>query len=71
MNVKRIPESLLCINLARQSVFKLPSGIKIKGYNTLAVFCIAKEVNEKKVIYYEGWDPQTRKEQILRTFQRK
>ena len=71
MNVNRIPESLLCINLARQSVFKLPSGIKIKGYNTLAVFCIAKEVNEKKVIYYEGWDPQTRKEQILRTFQRK
>jgi hypothetical protein len=32
---------------------------------------MAKEVNGDKIVYYEGWDPQTRKEKILRDLCRK
>ena len=71
MDVNRIPESLLCINLAKLSVFKLPSEIKEKDYNAFAVFCIAKEVNGNNIIYYDGWDPKTRKEEILKELRRK
>ena len=66
MDVNRIPEYLLCINQAKQSVFRLPSGIKVKDYNALAVFCIVKEVNENNIIYYEGWDPLQRGQDIIK-----
>lgn len=66
MDVNRIPEYLLCINQAKQSVFRLPSGIKVKGYNALAVFCIVKEVNENNIIYYEEWNPQQRGQEIIK-----
>jgi hypothetical protein len=64
--ISRIPENLLCINLAKLSIFRLPSGKKVENCNTLAVFCIVKEIKDNNVIYYEGWNPRAREEYILR-----
>ena len=69
MDFRKIPENILCINLAKLFILRIPSGFKVKDYNALAVFCIAKDANENNIIYYEGWDPQKRKEQILRNIQ--
>jgi HKD family nuclease len=70
MDFRKIPENILCINLAKLFILRIPSGFKVKNYNALAVFCIAKDANENNIIYYEGWDPQKRKEQILRNIQK-
>ena len=66
MDISRIPENLLCIKLAKLSISRLNLKKKIKGYNALAVFCIAKEIRDNTIIYYDGWDSRTRKENILR-----
>ena len=71
MVISNIPEDLLCINLAKLSVFRLPSAVRERDDDALVVFCIAKEVNEKNITYYEGWDPQSRKEKIIREYFRK
>lgn len=72
-DISRIPDSLICINFAKLFLFRLPSNVKdrVKHGNAIAAFCMAKEVNGSKIVYYEGWDPQTRKEKILRDLCRK
>ena len=65
MNISKIPEDLLCINLAKLSIIRLPNSLKVREKNTLAVFCLVKEVNENNIIYYEGWDPQRRGQDII------
>lgn len=66
MNISKIPEDLLCINLAKLSIIRLPNSLKVREKNTLAVFCLVKEVNENNIIYYEGWDPRQRGQEIIK-----
>ena len=73
-DVSKIPERLICVDLAKQTVFTIPSDVKEKnsGMNGIAVFSMVKEVNNSKIIYYDGWDPQLRREEIIKKlYQRK
>ncbi len=66
MDISKIPENLLCINLAKLSIIRLPNPLKVKDKNTIAAFCLVKEVNENNIIYYEGWDPLQRGQDIIK-----
>lgn len=66
MDISKIPEDLLSINLAKLSIIRLPNPLKIKDHNAIVVFSIVKEVNENNIIYYEGWDPQHRGQDIVK-----
>lgn len=66
MDINKIPEALLCINLAKLSIIRLPKPLRVKDKNAIAVFCLVKEVNENNIIYYEGWDPQRRGQDIIK-----
>ena len=66
MDISKIPEDVLCINLAKLSIIRLPKPQKVNNNNALAVFCLIKEVNENNIIYYEGWDPQLRGKEIIK-----
>lgn len=66
MDISKIPEDLLCINRAKLSIIKLPTPLKVKSPNAVAVFCLAKEYNENNITYYEGWDPQSRGQEAIR-----
>ncbi len=66
MDINKIPEDLLCINLAKLSIIRLPKPLRIKDKNAIAVFCLVKEINENNIIYYEGWDPQRRGQVIIK-----
>lgn len=66
MNISKIPEDLLCINLAKLSIIRLPNSLKAREKNALAVFCLVKEVSENNIIYYEGWNPQQRGQEIIK-----
>ena len=65
MDISKIPEDLICINLAKLSIIRIPEPLKVKGNNAIAVFCLVKEVSDKKIIYYEGWDPRQRGQEII------
>jgi hypothetical protein len=65
-DTSKIPEDLLCINLAKLSVIRLPESLKVKGNNAIAVFCLVKEVSDNNIIYFEGWDPQQRGHEIIK-----
>ena len=65
MDISKIPEDLLCINLAKLSIIRLPKPTKVKDNNALALLFLVKEVNENNIIYYEGWDPQQRGQEII------
>ena len=69
-DISRIPDRLICINFAKLSLFRLPSNSnskdQVKHGNAIAVFCMAKEVNGDEIVYYEGWDPEARKETIIK-----
>lgn len=66
VDISKIPEDLLSINLAKLSIIRLPNPFKIKDHNAIVVFSIVKEVNENNIIYYEGWDPQHRGQDIVK-----
>ena len=66
MDISKIPEDVLCINLAKLSIIRLPKPLRIKEKNALAVFCLVKEVSENNIIYYEGWNPQQRGQEIIK-----
>ena len=66
MDISKIPEDLLCINLAKLSIIRLPKPLNVKNKNAIAVFCLVKEVSENCIIYYEGWDPQLRGKEIIK-----
>lgn len=68
MDISKIPENFLCINLAKLSIIRLPKPLKVKDKNALAVFCLVKEVCENEIIYYEGWDPQQRGQEIIKNY---
>ena len=66
MDISKIPEDVLCINLAKLSIIRLPKPLKVEYKNTIAVFCLVKEVGENNIIYYEGWNPQQRGQEIIK-----
>lgn len=66
MDISKIPEDLLCINLAKLTVFRLPKLLKGRENNALAIFCLVKEADKNNIIYYEGWDPQLRGKEIIK-----
>ena len=66
MDINKIPEDLLCINLAKLSIIRLPKPLRAKDKKTIAVFCLVKDVSENNIIYYEGWDPQQRGQEIIK-----
>ena len=70
-DISKIPDRLICIDLAKLSIYKLPvvNNIKDEEVNTIAVFCIVKEIYDDKIVYYAGWDPITRGERIARILQ--
>ena len=79
-NWKSIPDRMLRIDLAKMFYYQFPTPMfnkkqqrswknsmprKIPAIN---VFGIVKEINGDNVIFYEGWDPQKRREKITREF---
>lgn len=66
MDISKIPEDVLCINLAKLSIIRLPKPLKVEDKNSIAVFCLVKEVSENNIIYYEGWNPQQRGQEIIK-----
>jgi hypothetical protein len=66
MDISKIPEDLLCINIAKLTVFRLPKLLKGRDNNALAVFCLVKDADKNNIIYYEGWDPQLRGKEIIK-----
>lgn len=66
MDISKIPEDVLCINLAKLSIIRLPKPLKVRDKNALAVLCLVKEVSGNNIIYYEGWDPQQREQEIIK-----
>ena len=66
MDISTIPEDILCVNLAKLSIIRLPKPLKAKDEKALAVFCLVKEVGENTITYYEGWDPQQRGQNIIK-----
>ena len=66
MDINIIPEDLLCINLAKLSIIRLSKPLRAKDKKTIAVFCLVKDVSENNIIYYEGWDPQQRGQEIIK-----
>lgn len=77
---KNIPDYMLRINRAKMFYYQFPSPMynkkqerMWKNYTqrTIAginLFGIVKEVNDDKVVFYVGWDPQKRGEQIMKEF---
>lgn len=77
---KNIPDYMLRINRAKMFYYQFPSPMynkrqerMWKNYTqrTIAginLFGIVKEVNDDKVVFYDGWDPQKRGEQIMKEF---
>lgn len=65
MDISNIPENLICINLAKLFMCRYPEKTDIGGVQKIVVLCIVKETNGDDVVYYEGWDPQTRVKKIL------
>jgi hypothetical protein len=70
MDSSSIPEKLICIDHAKLSIYKYHAESDIKVTQNvikpIAVFCLVKEINDDAVVYYEGWDPETRGEKILK-----
>ena len=66
MDISKIPEDLLCINLAKLTIIRLPKLLKVKDNNALAIFCLVKDIDDNHIIYYEGWDPQLRGKEIIK-----
>ena len=67
-DVSKIPQRLIRVNLAKQTVFTIPSDVNANnnGWNGIAVFSMVKEVNNSKITYYDGWDPQLRRKEIIK-----
>jgi hypothetical protein len=66
MDISIIPEHLICINLAKLFICKYPEKTDIGDVQkAIAVLCIVKEANGDDIVYYEGWDPQTRVKKIV------
>lgn len=77
---KNIPDYMLRINRAKMFYYQFPSPMYNKSQErmwknytqrTIAginLFGIVKEVNDDKVVFYDGWDPQKRGEQIMKEF---
>ena len=71
-DLSRIPEDLICVNLAKLFICKYSGKTDIGGVQkALAVLCIVKEIKDNNIVYYEGWDPQTRENRILETLRQK
>lgn len=70
-DISNIPDRLICIDLAKLSIYKLPvaDNTKETTVNAIVVFCIVKEINDDKIVYYAGWDPITRGERIAKLLQ--
>jgi hypothetical protein len=70
-DISKIPDRLICIDLAKLSIYKLPveNNTKDEKLNTIVVFCIVKEIYDDKIVYYAGWDPITRGERIAKILQ--
>lgn len=66
MDISKIPEDLLCINLAKLTITRLPKLLKVRDNNALAIFCLVKDIDDNHIIYYEGWDPQLRGKEIIK-----
>ncbi len=77
---KNIPDYMLRINRAKMFYYQFPSPMYNKSQErmwknytqrTIAginLFGIVKEVNDDKMVFYDGWDPQKRGEQIMKEF---
>ena len=77
---KNIPDYMLRINRAKMFYYQFPSPMYNKSQErmwknytqrTIAginLFGIVKQVNDDKVVFYDGWDPQKRGEQIMKEF---
>ena len=77
---KNIPDYMLRINRAKMFYYQFPSPMYNKNQErmwknytqrTIAginLFGIVKEVNDDKVVFYDGWAPQKRGEQIMKEF---
>lgn len=77
---KNIPDYMLRINRAKMFYYQFPSPMYNKSQErmwkndtqrTIAginLFGIVKDVNDDKVVFYDGWDPQKRGEQIMKEF---
>lgn len=77
---KLIPDSMLCINLAKMFYYHFPKPMFNKSQprtwkNTMPrtisainLFGIVKEMDGEDVIFYDGWDPQKRGEKIMKEF---
>lgn len=73
---KLIPDSMLCIDLAKMFYYQFSSPMFNKSLPethknmrlAINLFGIVKEINGDKVVFYEGWDPQKRGEKIMKKF---
>lgn len=79
-SIKKIPDSVLRIDLAKMFYYQFPSPMYNKDHGRMWVnytqrtiaginlFGIVKEVNDDEVAFYDGWNPQTRGKQIMKEY---
>ena len=68
MKISNIPEKLICIDHAKLSLYNFPADFKVLDTHkkkSIAVFCLVKEYEMDNIVYYDGWDPQSRGKKIV------